>query len=61
MDLALLFRDLATLRTTATTFESIEDLRWRGPTSEFAAFCRRIDAGNLPARARELARAAATS
>ncbi len=54
-DLAMLFKDLATLRTTAPTFEKAEDLRWRGPTPAFDALCRRIDAGNLPRRARELA------
>jgi 5'-3' exonuclease len=59
-ELALLFRDLATLRTTAPTFSTPEDLRWRGPTSEFDALCRRIDAGNLPRRARQLAEQAAS-
>ncbi len=54
-DLAMLFKDLATLRTTAPTFTAAEDLRWRGPTPEFEALCRRIDAGNLPKRAKELA------
>ncbi len=54
-DLAMLFRDLATLRTTAPTFTKPEELRWRGPTPEFDDFCRRIEAGNLPRRARELA------
>lgn len=55
-ELAFLFRDLATLRTTATTFTSPEEVRWRGPTPEFEAFCQRTDGGNLPGRARELAR-----
>ncbi len=54
-DLAILFKDLATLRTTAPTFTTAEDLRWHGPTPEFDDLCRRIDAGNLPRRARELA------
>jgi 5'-3' exonuclease len=30
-ELALLFRDLATLRTTVPLFESIDELRWTGP------------------------------
>jgi 5'-3' exonuclease len=34
---ALLFRELATLRTDIRLFESIEDLRWKGPTPAFAA------------------------
>jgi 5'-3' exonuclease len=36
---ALLFRDLATLRTDAPVFESIDELRWRGPTQAFAPLC----------------------
>ena len=35
-DLALLFKDLATLRTDAPLFRDIEELRWRGPTDAFA-------------------------
>src|SRR5215207_7563415 len=31
-DLALLFKDLATLRTDARLFREVEELRWRGPT-----------------------------
>jgi 5'-3' exonuclease len=57
-DLALLFRDLATLRTNARTFSLPGDLRWPGPTPEFDALCRRIDANGLPDRARRLAAAA---
>jgi 5'-3' exonuclease len=36
-DLALLFKDLATLRTDAPLFGDVEELRWRGPTAAFAA------------------------
>ncbi len=39
---ALLFRDLATLRTDANVFETVDDLRWRGPKPEFADLCRRL-------------------
>jgi len=35
-DLALLFKDLATLRTDAPLFRDVEELRWRGPTDAFA-------------------------
>ena len=42
--LALLFRDLATLRTDIPLFDTIEQLRWKGPTPEFAAFGARFDA-----------------
>ena len=34
---AFLFRDLATLRTDIPLFESVEELRWIGPTPAFAA------------------------
>ena len=43
-DNALLFRTLATLRTDITLFDDIEHLRWRGPTSAFAALGARLDA-----------------
>ena len=36
-DLALLFKDLATLRTDAPVFRKVDELRWRGPTAAFAA------------------------
>ena len=35
--LALLFKNLATLRTDARLFGDIEELRWRGPGDDFAA------------------------
>jgi len=54
---AFLFRDLATLRTTAVTFESVEHLRWRGPRPEFAATCARLEAPEIARRAAALARA----
>src|SRR6188474_222006 len=41
---ALLFRDLATLRVDANVFETVDDLRWRGPKPEFAELCRRLGA-----------------
>ena len=34
---ALLFKRLATLRTDALLFNDVDELRWRGPTSAFAA------------------------
>jgi 5'-3' exonuclease len=43
-DQAFLFRDLATLREDIPLFESVEDLRWRGPTPEFAPLAARFDA-----------------
>ena len=46
-DLALLFKDLATLRTNAHLFDDVEELRWRGPGSAFAAYAQRIGAPRL--------------
>jgi 5'-3' exonuclease len=42
--LAMLFRDLATLRTDLPVFESVEALRWRGPTERFAELAAKFDA-----------------
>jgi 5'-3' exonuclease len=50
-DLALLFKLLATLRDDAALFESVEELRWRGPTPYFAPFAELIGASELVARA----------
>jgi 5'-3' exonuclease len=48
-DLALLFKDLATLRTNAPLFRDVEELRWRGPTDGFAGWAERMgDARVLP-------------
>jgi 5'-3' exonuclease len=52
-DLALLFKDLATLRTDAALFSDVEELRWRGPTAEFAAWPERIGDARLRERARK--------
>jgi 5'-3' exonuclease len=50
-DLALLFKDLATLRTDAPLFRDVEELRWRGPTSAFEAWAGRMEAPRLHERA----------
>ena len=50
-ELALLFRTLATLRDDAPLFASVEELRWKGPTAEFAKFAERIGAPELIERA----------
>ena len=41
-DLARLFRDLATLRTDAPVFDSVDDLAWRGPRPAFFDLCSRL-------------------
>jgi 5'-3' exonuclease len=43
-DEAFLFRRLATLRTDIDVFDSVEDLRWKGPKPEFKALAARMDA-----------------
>ncbi len=46
-DLALLFKNLATLRTDAALFESVESLRWSGATPTFAEWTKRMEAPRL--------------
>ena len=55
-DLALLFRDLATLRTHDPVLTSMEELRWLGPTPQFVAFTARMEQPQLLQRAQSLAR-----
>ena len=45
---ALLFRDLATIRTDVPVFDDVDDLAWRGPTPAFAALDRRLAAATHP-------------
>ena len=49
--LALLFKNLATLRTDADVFRNIDDLKWHGPTERFSSFCDRLAALELVVRA----------
>jgi 5'-3' exonuclease len=50
-ELALLFKNLATLRTDAPLFEDVESLRWRGPTPVFEEWTTRMEAPRLLERA----------
>jgi 5'-3' exonuclease len=43
-DNAILFRRLATLRTDIKLFDDVDELRWRGPTSDFDPLAARLDA-----------------
>lgn len=52
---ALLFKRLATLRTDARLFDDVEELRWMGPKSTFAAFSKKIGEPRLFERANALA------
>jgi 5'-3' exonuclease len=47
-DLAFLFRDLATLRTDIPLFESVDELKWSGPTKAFAALGAKLDRAVKP-------------
>ncbi len=46
-DLALLFKDLATLRTDAPLFRNVDELRWHGPTKAFAACAEHLGEARL--------------
>lgn len=50
-DLALLFRDLATLRVEVQVFEDVEELRWTGPTPGFGGMVRALGAPELEVKA----------
>jgi 5'-3' exonuclease len=50
---ALLFKDLATLRSDAPLFEKVEEVRWRGPGEGFAGWAARIDDKRLLKRCTE--------
>jgi 5'-3' exonuclease len=46
-ELALLFKELATLRSDAPLFGDVDELRWRGPTDTFASWTERMEAPRL--------------
>jgi 5'-3' exonuclease len=52
--LALLFRDLATLRTREPKIRSPDKIRWRGPTRAFVDICNRLDDDQLLNRVAEI-------
>ena len=52
--LALLFKDLATLRIDAPLFKDIDELRWRGATKEFAEVAEKMGSARLLTRVRKL-------
>ena len=51
-ELALLFKDLATLRSDTALFGDVDELRWRGPAPAFAACAERLGDRRLLDRAR---------
>jgi len=55
-DDAILFRILATLRLDVPVFETVDELRWKGPRAEFEAYSKRMRAPELYARAMDAAK-----
>lgn len=51
--LALLFKQLATLRTDAPLFANVDELRWQGPREAFAAIGEKFGDARVVARARK--------
>jgi 5'-3' exonuclease len=52
-DLALLFKNLATLKTDARLFHDVGELKWRGPTDAFAACAEKLGEARLLERCRK--------
>ncbi len=53
--LALLFRDLATLRTKEPVIRSPNEVRWRQPGQSFPSICKHLDDSQLVERVAKLA------
>jgi len=53
-ELALLFKNLATLRTDASLFADVEELRWPGPRADFAGVVARLGEPRLLTRANRI-------
>ena len=53
---ALLFKQLATLKTDAKLFRDVEELQWHGPTDAFSAWAERMEAPRLVERSRKALR-----
>jgi 5'-3' exonuclease len=54
-ELALLFKNLATLRTDAPVFTDVRELEWRGPAAAFAACAEHLGDARLLDRCRAIA------
>jgi len=52
---ALLFRTLATLRLDVPVFDTVDDLRWKGPGTNFEEYCQQMTAPDLLRRVRAAA------
>ena len=58
LELALLFKKLATLRSDEPLFKSVQTLRWRGATAGFSEWAERMEAPQLLDRCQKAAAAA---
>ena len=58
---ARLFKELATLRIDRSLLGGVDELRWRGPTDDFAQLCADLDAPGIARRAEALAASRSTS
>ncbi|HEY6148644.1 MAG TPA: 5'-3' exonuclease H3TH domain-containing protein, partial [Thermoanaerobaculia bacterium] len=58
-ELALLFKNLATLRADAPLFRDVGEIAWRGPADGFGAWAERANSPRLLERARAVAAARA--
>ena len=54
LERALLFKDLATLRTDAPLFRKVDELRWTGPAASFVAFTEKMGDARLASRVEKL-------
>ena len=54
LNLALLFKNLATLRIDAPLFKNVDQLRWAGPATSFAAVTTKIGDARLATRVEQL-------
>jgi 5'-3' exonuclease len=59
--LALLFKDLATLRADAPLFSNVDEIQWRGPTETFPAWAERVGDARLVERCEKALRALASA
>ncbi|HYW72119.1 MAG TPA: 5'-3' exonuclease H3TH domain-containing protein [Pyrinomonadaceae bacterium] len=55
-ELAILFKDLATLRIDIPLFKRVDELRWNGPSASFASIAKRLDSRTLVNRVAALQR-----
>ncbi len=54
LELALLFKNLATLRTDLPLFKRVDELRWKGPTASFESVAEKIGDARLAKRVGKL-------